>query len=145
MANPTQQQTLQQKRAAHAWARINDVSKESQEFCKKYGARVRGLPALIQSDGLGQTLAFLKAVDGRSKNNKGNTPEIHTYRHIQLWASSDDSQLISPEDRNTDFLEWLLKQSTTDYRRATAEVLAYLSWIKRFAEAKGWQDEGAAR
>jgi CRISPR/Cas system CMR-associated protein Cmr5 small subunit len=38
-------------------------------------------------------------------------------------------------------LEWLLKQSTTEYRRATAETLAYLSWLKRFAEAKGWQDE----
>lgn len=132
-SKPTQQQTLQQKRAAHAWDCIEKVPTGIQ---KKYGSLVRGLPALVQSDGLGQMLAFLKAVDGRSKN-KGNTPEIESYRHISAWASHKDSAL----DAQGDLLEWLLKQSTTEYRRATAETLAYLSWLKRFAEAKGWKDE----
>jgi CRISPR-associated protein Cmr5 len=35
-------------------------------------------------------------------------------------------------------LDWLLDQKTTshDYRRATAEALAFLNWLKRFAEAE---------
>ncbi|MDX1992634.1 MAG: type III-B CRISPR module-associated protein Cmr5 [bacterium] len=133
MANPTQQQTLQQKRAAHAWGCIEQITKKPEDFRKKYGSQVRGLPALIQSDGLGQALAFLKAKD----KNKKESYYFVAYEHIASWAQDKESGL----NAQGDFLEWLLKQSTTDYRRATAEVLAYLSWIKRFAEAKGWQDE----
>jgi CRISPR type III-B/RAMP module-associated protein Cmr5 len=60
------------------------------------------------------------------------------YNHVSTWVSQE----LGVQD---DFLGWLLQQSTADYRRATAEVLAYLSWLKRFAEAKGWQDEGVDR
>jgi len=131
------QQTLQQKRAAHAWACVEKVPAEIQ---KKYGSLVRSLPALIQSDGLGQTLAFLLAKDGKSKN-KGNTEHIEAYRNISNWISSKDSGLNIKYEQGETLLEWLLKQPTADYRRATVEVLAYLSWLKRFAEAKGWQDQ----
>lgn len=127
MTQPTQQQTLHQKRAAHAWGCIEKVPAGIQ---KKYGSLVRGLPALVQSDGLGQTLAFLKAKAG----GKQDKEHMVAYNHIAGWVSQELGA-------QGDLLEWLLKQSTTDYRRATAETLAYLSWLKRFAEAKGWQDE----
>jgi len=130
MANPTQQQTLQQKRAAHAWGCIEKVSSNQ----KSYGLLVRGLPSLIQSDGLGQTLAFLKAKAG----GKQDKEHMVVYNHITAWVQQELNV-------KGDFLEWLLGQSSTEYRRATVEVLAYLNWIKRFAEAKGWQDEGADR
>jgi len=123
MTQPSQQQTLQQKRAAYAWGCIEQVPTGVQ---KKYGSLVRGLPALVQSDGLGQTLAFLKA--------KAGIEHMVAYRHIAGWIGQELGA-------QGDLLEWLLKQSTTEYRRATAETLAYLSWLKRFAEAKGWQDE----
>jgi CRISPR-associated protein Cmr5 len=136
--NPTQQQTLQQKRAAHAWARVESIVSRPEDFRKKYGSQVRGLPSLIQSDGLGQTLAFLKAKD----KDKRDSYYFSAYNHIDSWTQDKDSGL----NVQGDLLKWLLEQSSTDYRRATAEVLAYLSWLKRFAEAKGWQqDEGADR
>jgi CRISPR-associated protein Cmr5 len=129
----SQQQTLQQQRAAHAWACIEKVRPEIQ---KKYGSLVRGLPALVQSDGLGQTLAFLLAQDGKSKN-QGKTHHIQAYRNIADWLSKK-----YPE--KTDLLGWIINTATTEqYRITTFEVLAYLSWLKRFAEAKGWKDEGA--
>jgi CRISPR-associated protein Cmr5 len=135
------QQTLQQRRAAHAWACVEEVgSKKPEDFRKKYGSLVRRLPALIQTDGLGQTLAFLLAKDGKSKN-KGDTEHIEAYRNISDWMVSEHSGLGIKYKQGETLLEWLLKQPTTDYRRATAEVLAYLNWLKRFAEAKGWQDE----
>lgn len=127
MTQHTQQQTLQQKRAAHAWGCIEKVPTGIQ---KKYGSLVRGLPALVQSDGLGQTLAFLKAKAG----GKPDKEHMVAYDHIAQWVSQELGA-------QGDLLEWLLKQSTAEYRRATAETLAYLSWLKRFAEAKGWQDE----
>ncbi|MFO7323072.1 MAG: type III-B CRISPR module-associated protein Cmr5 [Chloroflexota bacterium] len=124
----TRQQTLQQRRAAHAWACVEQVPASIQ---KKYGSLVRGLPALVQSDGLGQTLAFLKAKAG------GNADKEHmvAYNHIADWVSTE-------LQADGDLLTWLLGRSTADYRRATAEALAYLNWLKRFAEAKGWQEEG---
>jgi len=127
MAQLTRQQTLQQKRAAYAWAAIEKVPSNIQ---KQYGSLVRGLPALIQSDGLGAALAFLKA----KAAGKQDKPHMVAYNHITGWVQQE-------LEVKGDFLEWLLNQPSTDYRRATTEVLAYLNWIKRFAEAKGWKDE----
>ena len=42
-------------------------------------------------------------------------------------------------------MAWVRTKSTSDYRRATTEALAYLVWLKRFTEAKGWGDEGSSR
>jgi CRISPR-associated protein Cmr5 len=33
-------------------------------------------------------------------------------------------------------LEWILRQDSSTYRRATTESLAFLNWLKRFAEAE---------
>src|ERR1700674_5865997 len=128
------QQTLQQRRAAHAWACIENIPDGIQT---KYGSLVRGLPALVQSDGLGQMLAFLLAKDGKSKN-RGNTEHINAYRNISNWISIEFGVTYKKDET---LLEWLLTQETPMYRRTTAETLAYLSWLKRFAESKGWQDE----
>jgi CRISPR-associated protein Cmr5 len=137
----TLQQTLQQKRAAHAWGcvvkvdgRKTEKDEPDEKFKKKYGSLVRGLPALIQSDGLGQTLAFLKAKDKK----KGNTEHIEAYNNISHWISIEFG--VTYKQGET-LLEWLLTQETPMYRRVTAEALAYLNWLKRFAEAKDWQDE----
>ncbi|MCE7946719.1 MAG: type III-B CRISPR module-associated protein Cmr5 [Chloroflexi bacterium CFX4] len=134
MTDKTQsaQQTLQQRRAKHAWNNIEYIDRSVPEKTqKKYGSLVRGLPQLIQTDGLGQMLAFLLAKAG------GNEQSEHglAYAHIADW--------IKQEFKLTDnkLIEWLLRQSTADYRRTTAEVLAYINWLKRFAEAKGWKSE----
>jgi CRISPR-associated protein Cmr5 len=120
----TQQQTLQQKRAAQAWKDVEGVDKES--YKKEYGSLVRGLPAMIQTDGLAHTLAFLKA------KGKGD-PNQHTkaYQHVSA----------SVLEGKPDLLEHLLSCDTSEYRRLTVEALAYLHWLKRFVEAKGWNKD----
>jgi CRISPR-associated protein Cmr5 len=36
-----------------------------------------------------------------------------------------------------ELLEWVVKDASTDqYRRATTEAIAFLSWVKRFSEAE---------
>jgi CRISPR-associated protein Cmr5 len=125
---PTQQ-TLQQKRAADAWSAIEDVENKHKSAKGKYGSLMRGLPALIQTDGLGQTLAFLMA--------KGKNEESHrvAFEQISAWVMGE----LKAQDK--DLFQYLLKSSTTVYRQATTETLAYLQWIKRFVEAKGWKSE----
>jgi CRISPR-associated protein Cmr5 len=126
------QQTLQQRRAKHAWECIEHVDqKVPDKTKKKYGSLVRGLPQLIQTDGLGQMLAFLQAKAGDDSNSEHGL----AYAHIASWINTEFKL------NNNKLLEWLLDQSTADYRRTTAEVLAYVNWLKRFAEAKGWKGE----
>jgi len=52
------QQTTEQKRAAQAW---RDVSSIAEKLGPRYGPQARRLPTLIQTNGLGQTVAFLKS------------------------------------------------------------------------------------
>lgn len=127
----TNQQTLQQKRAAHAWEKVKDVRGDSDkpsEKAKKYGSLVRSLPAMIQSDGLATSLAFLLAKNEEHHKN--------AYDHVSEWVMG---QL--DETSKLNLLEWVLENSSTHYRRAASEALAYLNWLKRFAEAEGLTDE----
>jgi CRISPR-associated protein Cmr5 len=121
----SQQKTLQQKRAAQAHTDVNRVSGDAQ---KEYGSLVRGLPALVQSDGLASTLVFLKA--------KGKTHHRAAYDHVSMWVMGHLTN-----DADDDLLEWLLKVNSFEYRQATTEALAYIAWLKRFAEARGLDNE----
>jgi len=50
-----------------------------------------------------------------------------------LWVTGKDGMDLG----EIDFLNWLVnKAETSQYRRATAETLAFLVWVKRFAESK---------
>jgi CRISPR-associated protein Cmr5 len=132
----TQQQTLQQQRAAHAWQQVEQADGELKgQTRKEYGSLVRGLPAMIQHDGLAPTLAFLKAKD----KNKQNTHHWRAYEQLSDWVKSQ----VTFEVKSNDLLECLIKNGSKTYRHATTEALAYLSWLKRFAEAKGLGDGGS--
>ncbi|MFQ3568279.1 MAG: type III-B CRISPR module-associated protein Cmr5 [Aggregatilineales bacterium] len=123
------QQTLQQRRASSAYQQVESVGAKSHK--SEYGSLIRGLPAMIQTDGLGQSLAFLLA--------KGKPHHKEAYQHLQEWLSQEEQFGF-----NGGLLQWLLEQDTSTYRQVTAEALAYLVWLKRFVEAKGWKakDDG---
>jgi CRISPR-associated protein Cmr5 len=79
---------------------------------------------------LGQTLAFL--VSKRPDKPGEVTAHLHLARDLSRWVSQ---QLLgTPRD---DLREWIVRQaSVAEYRRATLEALAFLAWLKRFAEAE---------
>lgn len=123
------QQTQEQRRAASAWKAIKETD---DAIGKKYSPLVRGFPAMVQRDGLGPALAFLKA--------KGEKHHLLLYSHLSTWVLSLPG--FAPGNRqDTELLPWLMDQSSATYRRATTEIQAYLIWLKRFAEAqKAWKD-----
>jgi len=123
----TVQQTTEQRRAAQAWKDIQGVDKTS--YKKDYGSLVRGFAAMIQQDGLGSALAFLQA--------KGKEHHLMLDKHLSAWVLKE----MGESSPNGKLLQWLLTQDSTTYRRAATETLAYLGWLKRFAEAQGWSDE----
>lgn len=120
-AGVASQQTLQQLRAAAAWAHTQAVPQASREA---YKSLVRGFAAMIQTDGLGAALVFLQA--------KGKQEHKMLTQHLSAWTL----KRMGANGQN-DLLAWLLTQNSAAYRRAASESIAYLMWLKRFAEAWG--------
>jgi len=123
------QQVADQERAASAWKNVEQVNQKPDELKKQYSGLARSTPALVQMNGLGQTLAFLRA---KAKGDR-NTAHWLLYSHISQWIASR----VDFGDKGPDgLLEWLVTQSSEVYRQTMAEVIAYLGWLKRFAEAE---------
>lgn len=128
-------QTLDQRRAAHAWKAIGQLKDCKEAERKEYAGEAKKLPIRIMTSGLGQALAFLLA---KAKDKKPNLTLLH--EHLTDWALRQrglpgpvpQSLLRSVIEGNSDFL-----------RQATDEVLAYLQWLNRFAEAEGMRDDTA--
>lgn len=114
------QRSTEQEIAEQAWKAVLTMKSKPDET--KYRSLVRGATADLQISGLGQFLAFLKS--------KGKGEHIALYNHIKVYLSQKNSQCSDP-------LEWIAtKASSTDYRKATTETMAYLLWVKRFAESE---------
>lgn len=119
----SQQRSLEQDRAKAAWEKVSEAKK--QNYADKYGQLARSAPADIQANGLGQTLAFWRA---KQKDEQYKA----LYQHVAGWIKH---QLNFSQP--ADLLEWIMNKATTDeYRRATTEAIAFLIWVKRFAEAE---------
>lgn len=118
---------LDRRRASAAWANIQTV--KSLNFQAKYGSLARKMPTLIQVNGLGQTLAFLRA--------KANGDDRHArmFNHISQWVCGRLG------NGTENLLNRVLNMDSQTYRLATSETLAFLQWIKRFAEAELGEEE----
>jgi CRISPR-associated protein Cmr5 len=122
---PSRQQTEDQKRAAQAWRCIEAV--REQTFRKEYKSLAQKLPTLILTNGLGQTLAFLRA---KGKGNSGNEHGA-LYSHLSQWVMKQVKG-----EASDNLLNWIVESDSLAYRRAATESLAFLGWLKRFAEAE---------
>jgi CRISPR-associated protein Cmr5 len=126
----SKRQTIEQKRAAQAWKDVSDVENQYRdELGRKYNSLTRSAPAMVQSNGLGQALAFLRAKAGREKKGE----HWLLYSHVSTWVIQELK--AQPKEASDGLLEWVVQQDTPTYRRATTETMAYLNWLKRFAEA----------
>lgn len=137
----SRQRSLEQERAKKAWAFVDEV-KEREKYAKDYGSLVKSAPANIQINGLGQTLAFWRAkgFDKGKPKGDGNNAHYQLFRHVSEWVIG---QLELKTTDSKDLLSWIVNNAATDeYRRATAETMAFLAWLKRFAEAELGDDKG---
>jgi len=125
---PTIQQTLEQRRARDAWECVRQAQKQPGKIKKGYSSLARSFPALVQTAGLGQALAFLCA---KSKGSKDNNEHSLLYTHLRQWVM----KRCFP-NQSGDLLNTIITNSSDAYRRATIEALAYAAWLKRFAEAE---------
>lgn len=120
---------LDRERALLAYGCVQEVL--NRNGAPDYRAHVRGLPAMIQACGLAQTLAF-------QRSKKNDEPHATLARHLCMALASSTgacAQLNIPRDPRQ-ALTRLLQLRPSEYRRATVEAMAFLQWLKRFAEAE---------
>jgi CRISPR-associated protein Cmr5 len=121
--------TLEQKRAADAWARCQGCQSAYQNLAK-------GLPALIMNSGLMQVVAFL-----HEKGSKG--PQTHCKllgEHLRDWLH----QRFPRDLRSADFgmfMEDLMKAPPRTFQLMTTEAFAWLRWLRQMAPAAGVGEE----
>ena len=146
---------LEQNRAAKAWAHVQAVPEEKGS---DYRSLVRKTVAMVKMNGLGQTLAFLLDKAKRTAEEIRITSkeklDVHgiLYKQLEEWLVKNDSDakpLISdeeirslkaeihwPDESKKTLIERILFNDSITYRLASEEALAYLGWLKRFAEAR---------
>ena len=116
--------TLDQIRAEYAWKCVQDVD-------DKYKSLAKGLPALVMSNGLMQTLAFLQ---GKAKEQNEHAKLIH---HILGWLGRPEAQVLQPSEVKgfAQAMTALAGCDSLKYQRATEEALGILKWIRYLASA----------
>lgn len=114
---------IEQERAQLAWNQVQALK----PVTKEYLSLVRGAASMIMINGLGQTLAFYL-----SKAKSTATPHEQIATHFAERLLSD---LAQNERVPVTLMAQLVSGDHTRYRRYTTEALAYVGWLKRFAES----------
>jgi CRISPR-associated protein Cmr5 len=133
----SRQRTLEHERAELAWSFVQGVKNNpDNDVKKKYAGLAHKAPADIQTNGLGQTLAFWRAkatAKEAGKESAENIAHRELLGHIKGFLNSEVSMGLN----ESDIVEWIAKKAKTDeYRRAASETIAFLIWLKRFAESE---------
>ncbi|MFU0784237.1 MAG: type III-B CRISPR module-associated protein Cmr5 [Thermoanaerobacterium thermosaccharolyticum] len=114
------------------FANLEDDIKKALEkyskFLENYRSYARKIPTMILTNGLGQTVAFV-----RSKFEKETAYKLLYTQITEYIKSSCTSRITMPQEKN-DLVEWVISCNSTEYRYITSEVLAFLNWLRRLAE-----------
>ena len=132
--------TIDQRRARHAWdavARVRNNPKRPSG--SSYAREAKRLPVRILTAGLGHALAFLNAKAGPGRESAN----VLLLRDVADWVLDKRDNPGSSAERplSRALIEKIVAGDATFLRFATDEVLAYLQWLTRFAEAEFGADE----
>lgn len=107
-------------RARFAYACAEEGSRKT-----NYRSYVRKLPGLIKTNGLGAALAFVEA--------KARKDEAYNliHQHIERWL-----RIRNLIGEGESLVKQVISLELADYRAVTEEVLAFLRWLTRFADAQ---------
>src|SRR5437879_6854449 len=127
MPDPNEQsiskrQNSEQKRGRQAWKNVSDIKAKAKDtkdekLEQEYRSSARGLNAMIQINGLGQTLGFLKA-KGKEDAKK---PHYLLLKHLTEWMrghfKANNIQVMN--EGHDGLLKWITHEETSsaDYRR----------------------------
>jgi CRISPR-associated protein Cmr5 len=119
---------IEDGRAHHAFQAAQAAEEKSASVADDYQSYAKDLPMRIKTNGLGAALAFIKA-----KQSDSEAYEL-LYDQLTEWLKTEDRAYLLAEGEGTDLVERVVSLDSAAYRAVTREVLAYLSWLRRFAE-----------
>lgn len=128
MSPLSETKTLDQQRAVHAWNVVQTVKTTPDAKAKEFGGNTKKLPTRIIAAGLGQALAFLQAKDLAAPLRNA----------LSDWIKQRRPNGNGKEET---LLHRIIHGDADFQRYATAECLAYLVWLVRFADAEGLTKE----
>lgn len=132
MSQQTLRTSLEQGRAAYAFECAQEAKKNLGKNAKEYKAYAKKMPMLIKTNGLGAALAFAFAKGSTNgKPDKSKSWGL-LYAHIETWIKKDQKQVLALGDRL--LVQEIINQPSHQYRAATIEILAFLAWLRRFAD-----------
>ncbi len=108
-------------------SREGKIEEAYAKYGKEYKSLVKKIPMLIKTNGLGAAFAFVL-----SKADNGNPNQL-IYHQTAEWLKHDSKGLIHLTD-NSQLAHELVQKKSAEYRAITVEVLAFFTWLKRFAE-----------
>lgn len=111
--------------------KIKELDKEEAKRLKEsYKSAAKKLPVLIKTNGLGQSLAFLKSKGA----DEGKPENAHDklYEHIGTWLQTKDVKGLVPQ--NVELVKEVIELPSPTYRQVTVETLALLNWMRRFVD-----------
>ena len=115
-------QRLAQNRANFAFkcAKSAENNKEYKQWAKK-------VPMMIKTNGLGATLAFLFS--------KGEVQK-QLLKDLESWFIADEKckSLITLSGQPFDLVGKITEADMLAYRALTIEAIAFLTWLRRFAD-----------
>lgn len=126
MSRETHVNKLEKGRAEFAYRKVKEAINKLEKK-GEYKSYVAKLPSMILNSGLGQTLAFVN-----SKKREVYAYNIIYQQLMDYLKSECTSRIRMPQDK--DLLEWVISCSSSQYRYITSEILAFLNWLRRFAE-----------
>lgn len=119
----TMTKSLEQAEALYALESIQGIGAEIQ---RDYLTQIKRLPAMVLSNGLGHSLAFLLAKAEKSKSSA----YYILFRHIADWLTK---QGVYPSEG--DIMKHMMEGTMTQYIEAQSYVVRILTWLVRFAKA----------
>lgn len=121
------------KRAKYAYDCVKKVKEnEDKKVGSNYKSYSKRLMALIKTNGLAMTLAFMKS----SKNKSNGEAYNLLYRDIDNWLKSPDCPVnaLYNKCQEKDMVERVVSFDSYYYRIITKEVMEFINWVRRFAE-----------
>ena len=122
---------IQQERAKFAIEQLEKIS-SNQVIDKDTATFIVGMPNMILSNGIGQTLAFLL-----SKTDK----EKKVYRILKNWICKKYANLGFTDKSDMDFIKTFCTLKQDKYLEIQRECLRLCEWLKRYARAFQEEDK----
>lgn len=133
-------QKIEGGRASFAYEKVKQAIQNLHNLddIKLYASYLKRLPSMIHVNGLGQAMAFYYI---KSDKKSGKQYQF-ILDAITEWLHTKSDLKLDPGKH---LLESIVNLNSADYRRVTSETLAFLNWMRKFADGMQVQKEAGTK